>query len=355
MLRLRAKIDSSGIRREHIPRTRCLYTEQFPWRYRKLARFLPALLLVSSTALAQVQPAFDAASLKPADSAFIPGVFPQMKGGPGTADPGRITYTRQSLRSLLLKAWGIPTDQLSGPVWLMAPTGTDSFDLTATMPPGTTQEQFQFMLQGLLIERFRIKLHHEKRDFPGYELVVAPGGPKLKPTAQDPNAPSPDAAALASVPKGIGPDRFPNLGPGPRTGSMSSKGAQRAKYQDRTIAEFADDLGFMVNRSVGAKSGSPLPRIVDKTGLTARFDFTLEFDCLSCEGLSAAMRANMPLLAGRGGADPPAPEAVSDPGSGLPNIFNALEKQLGLRLVKVKDVPVDVIVVDQAEKTPTEN
>jgi len=47
--------------------------------------------------------------------------------------------------------------------------------------------------------------------------------------------------------------------------------------------------------------------------------------------------------------------AASDPGEGLPNIFTAVEKQLGLKLMKVKDVQVDVLIVDGADKIPTEN
>jgi uncharacterized protein (TIGR03435 family) len=110
-----------------------------------------------------------------------------------------------------------------------------------------------------------------------------------------------------------------------------------------------------LNQALNGDPGAPQPRVPDKTGLAGKYDFTLEFDCPGCLGLTAAMRANMPLLAGRGGAEAPPADATQDPGSGLPNIFNALEKQLGLKLVRVKDVPVDVIVIDHAEKVPLEN
>jgi uncharacterized protein (TIGR03435 family) len=137
------------------------------------------------------------------------------------------------------------------------------------------------------------------------------------------------------------------------------KGTQRAQYQARTMAYFAAQLGNMVGFALGNDINAAQPRVADKTGLTAKYDFALEFDCQGCLGLSAPMFANLPLLAGRGG-DAPAPQSAtdhpgSDPGSGLPNIFIALEKQLGLKLVKVKDVPLDVIVIDHAEKVPTGN
>jgi uncharacterized protein (TIGR03435 family) len=108
----------------------------------------------------------------------------------------------------------------------------------------------------------------------------------------------------------------------------------------------------MVSRALGNDMNTPQPRVTDKTGLKGKYDFSLEFDCQGCEGLSAAMFANLPLLAGRGGDQTPAAPAA-DPG--LPNIFTALEKQLGLKLVKVKDVPADVIVIDHVEKVPAGN
>ncbi len=54
------------------------------------------------------------------------------------------------------------------------------YEITATMPPGTTKEQVRLMLRNLLVERFHLAVHHEARNFPGYELTVAKDGPKLK-------------------------------------------------------------------------------------------------------------------------------------------------------------------------------
>jgi uncharacterized protein (TIGR03435 family) len=64
---------------------------------------------------------------------------------------------------------------------------------------------------------------------------------------------------------------------------------------------------------------------------------------------------NLPLLASRAPADAPPPAAGEPTGNGLPNIFAAVEKQLGLKLEKTKDVPVDVIVVDRVDKVPAAN
>jgi len=67
------------------------------------------------------------------------------------------------------------------------------------------------------------------------------------------------------------------------------------------------------------------------------------------------VRATIPMPGARDPAEGPPAGAASDPGSGLPDIFTALEKQLGLKLVKVKAVPVDVLVIDHVEKAPTGN
>lgn len=130
------------------------------------------------------------------------------------------------------------------------------------------------------------------------------------------------------------------------------KGALHAQYQAQSMAYFASSLGRDLALALGRDPNAGQPRVVDKTGLTGRYDFTVEFDCQGCVGLSAAIRATLPLLAARGGGEPGAVGDAPDPGSGLPNIFTALEKQLGLRLMKVKDVPVDVVVFDHVEKTP---
>jgi len=288
-------------------------------------------------------PSFDAASVKRSGDDR-----PQIRGGPGTSDPGRITYARVALRFLVMKAWDLKSDELSGPSWAMDVSGPDMYTVTATMPRETTKQQFQAMLQSLLLERFQMKVHHETRDFPGYELVAAPGGSKLKPTTQDPNAPA-DGPKLP----GRNPDRSMKLPPGPYSIYSQGKGVERAQFQVRSTAELAVDAGTLLAIAQGLDTTVPHPRVADKTGLTAKYDFAIEFDCPSCGGIAAAMRANIPMLAGaEGGVSPP---AAVDAGSGLPNIFNAFEKQLGLKLVKTASVPVDVLVIDRAEKMPLGN
>jgi uncharacterized protein (TIGR03435 family) len=315
--------------------------------WRSIMLLLPAagVLLLGAAGLMTGQ-TFDAASVKSAGRKFGPGGCCQMNGGPGTSDPGRISYN-QNLLFILTTAWGVPADQLAGSEWLRDFSGQDSYAITATMPADTTREQFQKMLQNLLIERFQIKLHHETRNFPGYELVVAPGGRKFKETTQDPS--------VIPGPPGI-PQRKPDgsykLPPGPQSVSSIGPGTFRAQYQAKSMTEFVSNLGPTVGFARGLASIPEQPRVLDKTGLTAKYDFTVEFDCRGCAGLPAAARASLPLLAGRGGGDGASAGNGPDAGSGLPDIFAAFQKQLGLKLVKVKDIPLDVVVFDRIEKIP---
>jgi uncharacterized protein (TIGR03435 family) len=141
-------------------------------------------ILIVARAPAQ-SPTFDAVSVKPAGP-FVPGSM-GMRGGPGTNDPGRIISTYVMLKNVLMKAYDLRPDQISGPAWMDDYSIGDSnfFSITATMPPSTTPERFRLMLQNLLAERFHLAVHHETREFPGYELVVASGGPKLREAAPE--------------------------------------------------------------------------------------------------------------------------------------------------------------------------
>ena len=121
------------------------------------------------------------------------------------------------------------------------------------------------------------------------------------------------------------------------------------------MAEFIFNLGALISSSQGkgVLQGFPTPRVVDKTGLTGKYTFLLEFYNATMANL------NLPGLFGRGGATSAAGNsevpAANEPGGGFPNIFIAVQKQLGLRLDKTADVPLDVIVVDSVDKVPTEN
>src|SRR5580658_1670459 len=116
---------------------------------------LPAccLFLAGAPAFSQQNPSleepqFEVASVKPVapvslDGPYVPGI---LRGGPGTADPGRITYGRAGLRGLLTLAYGVQRYQVIGPEWL----DSERFDITATIRPGATKEEVNAMLRKLL-------------------------------------------------------------------------------------------------------------------------------------------------------------------------------------------------------------
>jgi uncharacterized protein (TIGR03435 family) len=99
---------------------------------------------------------FDVASVKPGAPQGDGRRMTMMQGGPGSHDPGRITYTNISLKLILTAAYDVQHFQISGPSWL----GTEMYDIAAKVPPGTTKEQAKVMLQNLLAERFHLA-HHE--------------------------------------------------------------------------------------------------------------------------------------------------------------------------------------------------
>jgi uncharacterized protein (TIGR03435 family) len=256
---------------------------------------------------------------------------------------------------LLMTAYNVKPYQISGPPWL----DSERYDVTATVPEGTSKEQSNVMLQNLLADRFGVKLHHETKDLPRYELTVAKGGPKLKASAAEPEAPAAPLAEPPPLPKGpppIGKDGFPQL-PSGRKGTMmmlTPKGFHMA-VGSSTISTLADMLGNML--------ASP---VVDKTGLTGTYDYTLDFSRDSMQGDPMGMAPPPGKGGGFGvitGGPGPAPGDGARPGDGgapgadqpeAPSLLVAVQEQLGLRLDK-KRGPLDLIVIDHAEKVPTEN
>jgi len=229
---------------------------------------------------AEAQPAFDVASVKIDNGEFVPGVTGRYRGGPGTSDPGRFSCTQQSLKFLTVMAYGVTFDQVTGPAWFNDVSG-DKFTVIATMPPNTTKDQFRLMLQNLLKDRFGLVLHHESRDFPGYDLLIARGGPKLKEWTPDPNA---EAAAAASTRRD--PDGFPRLRPGERGSALSISfqlasagggvGTPRTirSTHRQSMEEFAKDVGGFI-RTANGSSDAPAPQVIDKTGLAGVYEFRL--------------------------------------------------------------------------------
>ena len=286
-------------------------------------------------------PGFDAVSVKVVKLADHPAFG--NTGGPGTDDPGRIHLCCVGMFSLLMRAYDAELDQLVGPSWIMENMGPNLYQVDATMPPGTTKASYQLMMQELLRDRFHLEIHREKHNFAGYELVIAEGGPKLKESKLDPDVAAP---ANAESPKRNAAGVL-ILPPGPQMITSLGWGAIVVQAQQKPIGDLVKVMGRMINQSQGENPNdftSPKARVIDRTGLVGTYDFTLRFSCELCQ-----------FAATNGAIAPPPPPLPADSPRGEPSIFTALQKQLGLKLNKIKALPLEMIVVDHVEKTPTAN
>ena len=297
---------------------------RLPGIARTLTVTLAVLPLITPASVCHAQnPAFEAASVKPA--AARPGARSRMQGGPGTGDAGQITYTNVTLASVLQRAYDVKVYQVTGPAWL----SSERYDIAAKIPPDTSQEQFHRMLQNLLAERFHLALHHEARELPGYELAAQRNGARLKPSADvDPAAPSSPPSDNATPPK-TDANGFPQLD---RPGIVFMEGVR-----GKAVVTFLTARAQPVSALVDLLSREFRMPIVDKTGLTGTFDFTLAYAPQPPGALSAA----------------PPMEGLSAADDSAPNLIVAVQ-QLGLRM-NPRKVPLDVLVVDRADKIPVEN
>ncbi len=240
-----------------------------------------------SAVCAYPQASFDVASIKPIKLS-----------GEGrnrdsvTANPGFVTMRNVSLKSALQWAYGIKEHQVSGPAWI----GDERYDISAKAAEPVGETQARAMLQKLLADRFKIVLHHEKKDLPIYALLVAKNGPKLV--------------------RG-NPDGKSELHP---NGTMLSA-------QDTSMSEMADLLTQIAIRL-------NLPPVLDMTGLKGRYNFTVD----ASDFLQSIGAGNV----------------APDPSAIITGVSEVLQEQLGLK-AELRKTLTDVVIVDRAEKLPTEN
>jgi len=284
-------------------------------------------ILASVAAFGQTPPArveFDVASVK----ASAPMNTEQVSAGV-KIDGSQVHCANLSLRDYIRTAYRMKEYQVEGPDWL----GAERFDIDAKLPDGAKRDQVPDMLQALLADRFRMKSHRDKKDLPAYVIVVAKGGPKMKESPADSDA---DTAAASAAPIDVS-------GSGSRAGVSINFGGgayytfsnNKLEAKKLTMPVFADALGRYVDRPV-----------VDMTGLTGKYDFTLQFtpeDYLAMT-IRSAIVAGVSLP----------PEALKYlQGAGDESLFSSIET-LGLKLDPRK-TPLEVLVVDQIDKTPTAN
>jgi uncharacterized protein (TIGR03435 family) len=240
-----------------------------------------------------------------------------------TQPGGRLIVTNAVVRNLIATAFAMADPQsminariLGGPDWI----GSERYDINAKAniefrpsPDGPARELL-LMIRSLLEERFKLRAHIETRELPIYHLVMARADGKLGPEIRKPAADC-DAAIAAGIP----PPRQP--GEPPPCGLMG--GPARTIAGGATLQQLVGNLSNRVERLV-----------IDKTGLSGRFAFTLAWtpDRIPTE------------------APPPGIPPIDLNG---PSLFTALQEQLGLKLQPAKG-PVDVLVIDRVEH-PTED
>ena len=258
---------------------------------------------------AGTKPSFEVATIKPSTSGDNRIAILTQPGG-------RFVATNATLKMLMGTAWRVRDFQISGgPNW----AGTDRWNIEAkaeagSIPPPTFPPEptvippLMLMVQSLIEDRFQLKLHRETKELPVYELVVARGGPKIKPSEDQ------------SPPSLVQPQRG---GPIPRGNMRMGRGDLEANGVP--VSNFILGLSQQLGRT-----------IIDKTGLKGLYDFKLQWTPEFAQG---------PVVPG--GPEPPPPPADG------PSIFTAIQEQLGLRLESTKG-PVDVLVIDSVQK-PSEN
>ena len=252
-----------------------------------MSRALSLVLLSISAMLAQAPPAFEVASIKPAD--------PETRGRYITMQSTHQFYAKNhTVRTLVMAAYNLHSLAVAGgPSWADA----EHFDILAVTPGEgrPTQEQQMTMLRQLLKDRFHLTFHREPKELSVYAVVPAKTGPKIQKSTTPADKTGP--LAIHMYPDHV---EFP--------------------ARDATILEFA---------SVLQRAALDRP-VVDHTGLIGRYDFDLAWtpDESQFGGFHAVEPTNGPAK---------------------PDLFSAIQQQLGLKLEATR-APVDILVIDHVDR-----
>ncbi len=278
-------------------------------------------ILISSAAFAQ-SPAkfeFEVASIRPS----APQVDRASIGVHMDGQMVRCNYL--TLRDYVGMAYDLKIYQVQLPDGL----SNEHYDIAAKLPEGAKSKQLGEMMQRLLADRFQLKFHRESKEFPVYALLVK-NPAKLKESPLD--AETADSARGVSV-SGSGGRGGVNLNLG--RGAYFSFADNRLDAKKVAMQGFADTLARFMDRPV-----------VDMTGLKSTYDFA--FDLAPEDYRTMLMRSAI----NAGVNLPPEARQMMDAGSDE-TLFAGLES-VGLKLERRK-APLDVLVVDHAEKAPTAN
>ena len=237
-------------------------------------------------------PAFDVASVKPGQPAES-----GRGGGRGRRDniqvsPGTVTMRNVSLKACIRWAWHVSEFQVTGPDWL----DSERYEIAGKAPGPATEEQLRLMMQTLLRERFKLALHRQTKELSAYVLVVGKNGLKVQETKTE--------------------------------GETSIDINQRqlsVSVQRAPVSQLVEMMSNLLRAPV-----------IDMTGLTGRYDITLNI--AKYAGDMAARGQSVDSLS----ADPQA------------LISMILQDEFGLKL-EARKMPLDLLIIDRVEKVPVEN
>ena len=255
-------------------------------------------------------------------------------GAADFSNPGRFRCSNCTLATLIRTAYNLQNYQIPG----RSSLGTDTFEVMAKIPEGATAEDVPAMLQTLLKDRFALAYHYKEQALRGYQLVVAKNGSKLKESVDVAKPPAAEDAKRQNwnhdQPGGQGHAH---------SGVMSFGGAATYRGDHKTTAELAQILSDQLGQPVD-----------DQTQLSGKYDISLRW----AGNLTPAAGNHADGAGGGGHGDHGggAPGASSRRGddSGA-TLFEALQSQLGLRLVQSERSVARIFVIDHAERVATAN
>lgn len=285
---------------------------------------LTVLVAVAGFAQAPSNPQFEVASIRPSSNS---DEIQQGKVAVGLRmDGSQVRGASFTVKDYLGVAYRMKIAQISGPDWI----SSERFDISATIPPGGKTADIPEMFQALLAQRFQLKFHREKKEFPVYALVPGKGPLKLREVPPDPNdagTPPPFDLKAAGDVNGV------NINYG--NGMTFSLVPNTVEVHKLSMDQFARIIERFTDRTV-----------VDMTGLKGRYDFKVDIsaDDYLPMLIHSAMNAGVTL--------PPEAARLAE-GHTASGLSDALQ-MIGLKL-DARKAPLDVIVVDSGTKTPTEN
>jgi uncharacterized protein (TIGR03435 family) len=232
------------------------------------------VLLDAAFASAQT---FAAASIRPSA-----GQVQFEHDGKTVITPGNVTMRDVTAATCIKFAYGVQYSQISGPDWLES----EHFDILAKADAPVAEDQLKLMMQALLADRFKLSFHRQSKELSAYALTVAKGGAKLKESTAD-----------------------------EKMFRENSAGGTIVKAM--TMKEWADFI-----------SGPLQTPVVDRTGLTGRYDFSLDF--------TAYLPGGEKVM-----------NVAFDNANGI--VIAAMQGELGLKLESRKEM-LEVLVIDRVEK-----